>query len=92
MRLIDKDDLLRDMRKCKAFGELSAKSAIRKVEACPTVDAVPVTHGHWINHYDDLFPEESTRECSVCHAEQMVTMLDDNYCPHCGAKMERKEK
>lgn len=55
-------------------------------------DEVPVTHGHWINHYDDLFPEESTKECSVCHAEQMVTMLDDNYCPHCGTKMERKEE
>ena len=91
MRLIDKDDLLRDMRKCKEFGELSAKSAIRKVEACPTVDAVPVRHGHWINHYDDLFPEESTKECSVCHAEQMATMLNDNYCPNCGAKMESRK-
>lgn len=54
----------------------------------PTVDAEPVRHGHWINHFDDLFPEESTQECSVCHAEQMGTMLNDNYCPNCGAKMD----
>ena len=47
-----------------------------------------VRHGHWINHFDDLFPAESTQECSVCHAEQMATMLDDNYCPNCGAKMD----
>lgn len=52
----------------------------------------PVRHGHWINHFDDLFPEESTQECSVCHAEQMGTMLNDNYCPNCGAKMDEEGK
>lgn len=64
------------------------KEALSKV---PTVDAEPVRHGHWINHFDDLFPEESTQECSVCHAEQMGTMLNDNYCPNCGAKMDEVE-
>ena len=62
-------------------------------EGCPpAVDATSVRHGHWINHYDDLFPMESTQECSVCHAEQMLTMLDDNYCPNCGAKMDEEEE
>ena len=64
-----------------------AKSAITLLQKEPTVDAEPVRHGHWISHFDDLFPEESTQECSVCHAEQMGTMLNDNYCPNCGAKM-----
>ena len=50
-------------------------------------DVAPVIHAHWINHFDDLFPVESTVECSNCHEEQM-TLLDDNYCPNCGAKME----
>lgn len=54
--------------------------------------AEPVRHGHWINHHDDLFPEESTQECSVCHAEQMGTMLNDNYCPNCGAKMDESSQ
>lgn len=44
--------------------------------------------GEWIVHFDDLFPEESTEECSVCHAEQIITGNDNNFCPHCGAKME----
>ena len=43
--------------------------------------------GHWIKHIDDLFPADSTIECSVCHEEQYTT-IDDNYCPNCGAKME----
>ena len=54
----------------------------------PTVDAEPVRHGHWIAHYDDIWPEESTLECSICHEEQGKGMLDINYCPACGAKMD----
>ena len=43
--------------------------------------------GQWIIHSDDLFPAESTMECSVCHHEQHL-IIDDEYCPHCGARME----
>ena len=103
MRIIDADKLEADMyhnafevdtdlQRWDSGCWIRYKMFENVIEEQPTVDAVPVTHGHWINHYDDLFPEESTRECSVCHAEQMVTMLDDNYCPHCGAKMERREE
>ena len=46
--------------------------------------------GEWIMHVDDLFPCESTQECSVCHAEQLINGNDDNFCPNCGADM-RKE-
>ena len=60
----------------------------------PTVDAEPVRHGHWITQFDDLFPMESTIECSACgEKEWMMTITNHNYCPNCGAKMdgERKE-
>ena len=43
--------------------------------------------GRWIYHIDDLFPAESTKECDQCHAEQPL-ICDDEFCPHCGAKME----
>ena len=43
--------------------------------------------GRWIMHIDDLFPSESTMECSECGEHQPIT-IDDNYCPNCGAKME----
>lgn len=48
MRLIDADELLRAMVKAKDFGELSARSAIRKVREAPTVDAIPVD---WLKKY-----------------------------------------
>lgn len=44
--------------------------------------------GHWINHFDDLFPEDSTIECSVCHEHSPADMPHDNFCPNCGARME----
>ena len=54
-----------------------------------TVDAE--RHGHWINHYDDLFPECSTIECSLCHEHYYELCIYENYCPNCGAKMDEVE-
>ena len=45
----------------------------------PTIDAVEVVHGHWIDC-------DGYRECSGCgwlHAHNRL-----NYCPICGAKMD----
>ena len=60
----------------------------------PTVDAVEVVHGHWLNlggkRKMDLY-------CSVCNrrASNFVGGYEDwwdlwmpRYCPHCGAKMD----
>lgn len=52
------------------------------IEEFPAADVVPVVHGRWIMHADEL---GLTCECSVCHIE---TMCDGNYCPNCGAKMD----
>lgn len=46
-----------------------------------------INEGEWIVHYNDIFPIESTEECSICHAEQYINGNDDNYCPNCGVKM-----
>ena len=51
-------------------------------------DTAPVVHGHWIYHVDDLFPTDSTQECSVCHEEEYMTLRHENYCPNCGTKMD----
>ena len=62
---------------------------VQAVTGAPHADVAPVIHAHWINHFDDLYPVESTAECSNCHEEQM-TLLDNNYCPNCGAKMDEE--
>lgn len=54
-------------------------------------DADTVQHGHWIDHTSEVFPADSTIECSVCHEHESASLAHDNYCPNCGIKMDGKE-
>lgn len=51
----------------------------------PIADVEPVRHGRWIKHYEccDAFV------CSECGTPSIVTQ---NYCCNCGAKMDEKER
>lgn len=51
----------------------------------PTIDVVPVRHGHWT---DDTGIEGAWNYCSVC-GEQAIDLY--NYCPNCGAKMDEED-
>ena len=66
------------------------RDAIVEVYDAPTID-IDKSKGEWIMHIDDLFPCESTQECSICHAEQLINGNDDNFCPNCGADMRERE-
>lgn len=61
---------------------------VKIINQFPSADVAPVRHGHWIYHPDNLFPHESTQECSLCHEEELITLHNENYCPNCGAKMD----
>lgn len=61
------------------------------INFAPTIDAVPVVHGHWKE--DD----GRVRVCSVCdtdwcHKDEMDFEQYFNYCPNCGAKMDEVKK
>ena len=68
----------------------------------PTVDAVEVVHGVWMD-FADSFDKRRGRmdlRCSVCRnrASKFVYGTEDwwdgckpNYCPNCGAKMDKNE-
>lgn len=79
VRLIDADALMKDIEQY----HLSEGMFQHWVEVQPTIDAVPVVHGHWTfdaEHYDV--------DCSVCNESfPWVTP----YCPHCGARMDEVE-
>lgn len=61
----------------------------------PTADVVEVKQGYWEEYWDDDYME-SFHRCSECrndapakrdtYCDQVLT----NYCPHCGAKMDKK--
>lgn len=66
------------------------------IQAMVPVDAVPVVHGrwkgynvpHWTKRYDDNGDPEykyyAEYVCSICRRR---TIIKENYCPNCGAKM-----
>ena len=59
--------------------------------ALPTVDAVPVRHGRWMQA-----PHKRARFCSCCYSDEPYKFADDDanvfdFCPHCGAKMDGKD-
>ena len=60
--------------------------AITVVSGLPTVDAVPVRHGHWIYHPDWQTDGECGYECSECG---MGSDVDYQFCMRCGADMRK---
>lgn len=60
------------------------------IEDFPPADVRPVRRGRWIVHYDDIWPTESTQECSECH-EEVPLLIDCKFCPNCTAEMEVDE-
>ena len=92
-RLIDADNL-------KIPSDAPYKASVKRVVAQqPTVEAVLVVHGEWLDFYGDY----STAECDQC-AECYEVSPDSepkkeyfeafkqcyNFCPNCGADMRKK--
>lgn len=82
MRLIDADALM----------ELARNHVNRTVDCndiarFPSIDAAPVVHAMWVDECDGY------RNCSECGCEHPIRdargyLVDDEYCPACGAKMD----
>lgn len=75
----------------------SVEEDIREeIRKAPTVDAELVRHGHWngiemdSRGYTDIF------ECSECkcyvRTPFMMKVMEYDFCPSCGAKMDAQEK
>lgn len=66
-------------------------------EWCPLVDAdvEPIRHGRWV--VDTIYPSGVKKfHCSVCGQERTVHekyegVFRQNYCPNCGALMDKGE-
>ena len=63
--------------------------SIKRLDNAPTIDAVEVVHGRWIEHPDDRCSLFNGWECSEC--KQIVSGGRGNYCPNCGAKMDAQD-
>ena len=91
MRLIDADALVEAMTKFSdAMGE-DMTHGIFYTHIAPTINAVPVRHGNWIEQWRTT--DTRMLRCSEC---KMVFNVgngrEGNYCPNCGARMDGTQK
>lgn len=94
MRLIDADELV-DMLYDNEFAVLCPLDEVSGVvDACPTVDAVPVVHGCFEPCFDENGNwRQGFAKCSNCGKEYYAQVINHfGYCPNCGAKMDGERK
>lgn len=93
-RMINADDLYEAMNQVGAFEVLKdkRKELFTSAWGVPIVEAKPVKHGRWIvdvKRYGNENPHCS--ECSAVLEGDQWYWRNNNYCYHCGAKMDEKE-
>ena len=69
--------------------DLSGERLEAAILNIPAADVAPVRHGRWIEDHDYL-------KCTECSAMvkwdfTFFDIGDWNYCPNCGAKMDKEE-
>ena len=87
MELIDRQALIEHLKvHCDGCGE-----ALHCAFEAPTVDAVPVVHGRWIDKQTGAYGRWQSW-CSACGKHSGIGGIESNrhklYCPNCGAKMD----
>ena len=65
------------------------QAALLAVMSIPTADVSPVRHGYWVKEKRDVLLHW---HCSACKECYYLDMPNAEYCPHCGAKMDEKER
>lgn len=76
-------------REAARQAHIKASLTTRLIDAIPAADVAPVRHGKW----NDINPTVLNHgvnwvcRCSLCGCPQDYKQ---NYCPNCGAKMERE--
>lgn len=74
--------------------------ALKTIPAASAADVVKVRHGNWIHREDfDYVDNKNAKhwhgmcdQCGFIHDFLDCHTGQYNYCPHCGAKMDGKEK
>lgn len=95
-KYIDRQALLDTLPSVKEDMQISLYGAVAdfiiKVNAIPAADVKPVRHGCWENivSLDDCY--FATCSCCGCLIKITKTGSKWNYCPNCGAKMDKEKR
>ena len=65
----------------------------RKVANLPAANVALVVHGRWAHdHYQNCTEQFEIVRCTICGHKayaEALHIMHGNYCPNCGAKMDR---
>lgn len=83
---IKRDDALQVIESCAGWSR-PLESAYEDIQAIPAADVAPVVHGKWENVpgngvYDTI--------CTYCGFHLGIRFYPSEYCPNCGAKMDKE--
>jgi len=90
MRLIDADALREEVLYDNTFENDTVNYYLGVIDDQPTIDAEPVRHGKWMEKRETSKFHVRYFECSECRAASYRYQTRMNYCPNCGAKMDRE--
>ena len=69
--------------------QLNERTALKHIIAdFPSADVAPVVHGRWIEQEKYTFGV--MYDCSICDNRILDNGHSWNYCPNCGAKMDKE--
>lgn len=103
MRLIDADELINKLNKFESdvYGSAECYSSVTEIteaieyvgilfDDTPTVEAVPVVYGTWIN--TDYYDEWECDNCGylICGYDDEPSKGEMKFCNMCGADMRKK--
>ena len=99
---IEREALLNDLENsvvvsCKTENIPQAQRELNKIVSCikqaPTADVAEVRHGEWLTRYihnrlsSGAKVRWNVKSCSICTHTQLCV---SDYCPRCGAKMNKE--
>lgn len=89
-RAVDADILIKDLTAMKkVYDAIELDGMIKALKEAPTIEADPVRHGKW-EDYDGVI----RINCSNCGKVYLNTTILEvgkcNFCPNCGAKMDKE--
>lgn len=75
----------------KVLADDYAYNAAKLLDTVPTADVQEVRHGKWL---PTRHPDQ--KRCSVCDVISFIALYPcinkADYCPHCGAKMDKEQE
>ena len=91
---IEREAILREIERRESLmvgDKLVSVDAMKSfIKNRPAADVAPVRHGRWIEHEKYTFGV--MYDCSICDDRILDNGHSWNYCPNCGAKMDKPDE